>query len=215
MGLPMDEGLTGTRAVEPTPHRIADLVPPDEPHLEMPDQVLWPQRRDFMRAPRPVRLARLALLATWAFATGAFAWTLYRVLSVEQPTILQWMFLIVSTLCFAWVAIGSASALIGFAVLLWQRGRDTLPSTPAPPHGRTALLFPIYREDASAVAANIETMAGELAAAGTADAFHVFILSDTQDPAERAREGCAFDRLRAQAPLPVYVRWRSPNTAKK
>jgi membrane glycosyltransferase len=162
-------------------------------------------------------LARFLLLATWAFATGAFAWTLYRVLSVEQPTILQWVFLLVSTLCFAWVAIGSASALIGFAVLLWQRDSDAfrLPSPPARPRGRTALLFPIYREDASAVAANIETMAAELAAAGAADAFHVFILSDTQDPRERDREGCAFNRLRAQAPLPVYVRWRSPNTAKK
>jgi membrane glycosyltransferase len=213
----MDEGLTGTRAVEPAPHRVADLVPPEELRLEMPDQVLWPQRRGRVSAPRPVRIARAVLVATWAFATGAFAWTLYRVLSVEQPTILQWVFLLLSTVCFAWVAVGSVSALIGFAVLLWQRDRDRRgpPSTPQLPRGRTALLFPIYREDASAVAANIETIAGELAAAGAADVFRVFILSDTQDPTERAREGCVFDRLRAKAPLPVYVRWRSPNAAKK
>jgi membrane glycosyltransferase len=213
----MDEGLTGARAVEPAPQRVTDLVPGEEHHLEMPDQVLWPQRRGRVRAPRPVRIARAILVATWSLATGAFAWTLYRVLSVEQPTLLQWVFLLVSTLCFAWVAVGSASALIGFAFLLWQRGRDALrlPSTPAPPRERTALLFPIYREDASAVAANIETMAGELAAADAADAFHVFILSDTQDPAERAREACVFDRLRAATSLSVYVRWRSPNTAKK
>jgi membrane glycosyltransferase len=153
----------------------------------------------------------------WALATGAFAWTLYRVLSVEQPTILQWVFLIVSTLCFAWVALGSASALIGFAFLILQRGRDTLrlPSTPGLPRERTALLFPVYREDANAVAVNIESIAGELAAAGAADAFDVFILSDTQDAAERAREACIFDRLRAATPLSLYVRWRSPNTAKK
>src|SRR5262245_13620019 len=213
----MDEGLTGARAVEPAPHRVADLVPDEELRLEMPDQALWPQPRGRMRTPRPARLARAVLVATWALATGAFAWTLYRVLSVEEPTILQWVFLLVSTLCFAWVAVGSASALIGFAFLLWQRGSDTLrlPSTPELPSERTALLFPVYREDAKAVAANIETMASELAAAGVADAFHVFILSDTQDPAERAREARVFDRLRAAAPLPVYVRWRSPNTAKK
>src|SRR5262249_52221776 len=213
----MDEGLTGAPAVEPAPPRVADLVPGEELRLEMPDQVLWPHRRGRMRAPRPVRIARAVLIATWALATGAFAWTLYRVLSVEEPTILQWVFLLVSTLCFAWVAVGSASALIGFGFLLWPRGRDRLhlPSTAALPHERTALLFPVYREDASAVAANIETMAGELAAAGAAGAYHVFILSDTQDPAERAREACVFDRLRAATPLSVYVRWRSPNTAKK
>src|SRR5689334_10386342 len=108
----MDEGLTGAHAVTPAPHRVADLVPTEELRLEMPDQVLWPHRGVRTRTPRPVRVARAVLAATWALATGAFAWTLYRVLSVEQPTILQWVFLIVSTLCFAWVAVGSASALI-------------------------------------------------------------------------------------------------------
>ena len=213
----MDKGLTGAHAVEPAPLPVADLVPDAELRLEMPDQVLWPQRRGRIHAPRPVRIARALLVAIWTLATGAFAWTLYRVLSVEQPTILQWVFLCVSTVCFAWVAVGSASALIGFAFLFWQRGRDTLPlpSTPPLPSERTALLFPVYREDANAVAANIETMAGELAAAGVADLFHVFILSDTQDPTERAREACVFDRLRAATPLMVYVRWRTPNTAKK
>lgn len=213
----MDEGLTGAHAVKPAPHPAADLVPDEELRLEMPDQVLWPQRRGRIGVPRSARIARAVLIALWALATGAFAWTLYRVLSVEQPTILQWVFLLVSTLCFAWVAVGSTSALIGYAFLCWRRGKDMLglPSTSALPRERTALLFPVYREDANAVAANIETMAGELAAAGVANAFHVFILSDTQDPAEREREACVFDLLRAAAPLSVYVRWRSPNTAKK
>src|SRR5262249_32650182 len=176
-----------------------------------------PPRRGSARVPGRVRLARAVLVAAWALATGAFAWTLYRVLSVEPPTILQWVFLLFSTLCFAWVAIGSASALMGFALLVAQPGTDPLgPASAAPvPRARTALLFPIYRENATALAANIETIGGELVAAGAADLFHVFILSDTQEPAERARERSTFERLCAQATLPVYVRWRSPNAAKK
>jgi len=98
----MDEGLTDAHTVEPAPQQIADVVPAEGPRLDMHDQALWPPRRGSARVPGRVRLARAVLVAAWALATGAFAWTLYRVLSVEPPTILQWVFLLFSTLCFAW-----------------------------------------------------------------------------------------------------------------
>ena len=183
----------------------------------MPEQAFWAEARRKLRPSPPVRAARAALVLLWALATTAFGWTLYRVLSVEQPTALQLVFWGLSTLCFAWVAIGSASALIGFVCLLLRRSTDTLALPAAPGHagGRTALLFPVYREDAAAVAATVETICRDLAAGRAADRFDVFILSDTQSPEERAFEQRLYAGLRAQAPIPVFFRWRTPNLGKK
>ena len=50
----MDEGLTGARAVKSAPHPVPD----EKLRLEMPDQVLWPQRRGRMGLPRSARIAR-------------------------------------------------------------------------------------------------------------------------------------------------------------
>jgi membrane glycosyltransferase len=140
-------------------------------------------------------------------------------LSVETPSYLQLAFLALSTLCFAWVAIGSVTALIGFVCLWSGRGIDSieLPVTGLPLRTRTALLFPVYREDALSVAAIIETMVRDIGDAGAEASFDIFVLSDTQDPSERAGEAAAYASLRARHinRLQIYVRWRTPNTGKK
>ncbi|HEX2336901.1 MAG TPA: glucans biosynthesis glucosyltransferase MdoH, partial [Hyphomicrobiaceae bacterium] len=191
------------------------LLPKESPRA-MPEQAFWGEPRG-SRTPRHVRAARVALVLLWVLACGGFAWTLYRVLSVETPTLLQLVFLGLSSLCFAWVAVGSASALVGFVWLLLRRTTDTLELSAARParRGRTALLFPVFREDASTVAATVDLMAREIAAASVADLFDVFILSDTQGTAERDREHRIYAQLRAHAAVQVYVRWRTPNTGKK
>ena len=183
----------------------------------MPEQAFWAPPRGNERALTRVRAARAALILLWASASAAFAWTLYRVLSVESPTVLQLVFWCLSTLCFAWVAVGSASALIGFVCLLLRPSTDTLelPAARREAGARTALLFPVYREDAVAVAATVEAMCREIAAADAAKQFDVFILSDTQSADQRAAEDKVYGRLRARVPIPVYVRWRTPNLGKK
>jgi membrane glycosyltransferase len=211
----MDQGLTAA-AVTSLPARAQSVVPKESPRA-MPEQVLWVERRKDAQAHTRVKLARSALVLLWAAGSVAFAWTLYQVLSVETPTILQLVFWCLSTACFAWVAIGSASALIGFVALLLQRTTDTLelPPPDAVPGARAALLFPVYREDAFAVAATVEAMCRDIAGANAADRFDVFILSDTQDASEREIEHRAYAELRAQVGVPVYMRWRTPNFAKK
>lgn len=198
------------------PNLIESLVPGESPRA-MPEQMLWSERRNRLRAERRVGWARAGLFVLWALASGGFAWTLYRVLSVEPPTVLQLLFWLLSTLCFAWVAIGSASALIGFVSLLLRRTTDSLqlPPAPAAPAGKTALLFPVYREEPGAVAASIEAMCQELEAAAAREHFDIFILSDTQAAAERGLEQEVYTRLRARVRVPVYVRWRTPNRQKK
>lgn len=213
----MDERLIPTPASEPKP--AADVLVPAQSRCEMPEQVLWTNRRDGSRAARRVLFARIALVVFWALGTCAFAWTLYRVLSVEPPTVLQLVFLVLSTVCFAWVSVGSVTAILGLIALLSARGPDTLvlPVSTSLPRTRTALLFPVYREDAVAVAATIDTMCRDLVAADANALFDVFILSDTQDPVERALEHRVYSelRLRFETRVQVFARWRTPNVAKK
>ncbi len=213
----MDERLTPAPGAEPDP--AADVLVPAQSRCEMPEQVLWTKRREGSRAARRVLCSRIALVILWALGTCAFAWTLYRVLSVESPTILQLAFLVLSTVCFAWVSVGSATAIVGLASLLSARGADTLvlPAGTSLPRTRTALLFPVYREDPVAVAATIEAMCRDLVAAKANAQFAVFILSDTQDPAERTMERHVYSelRLRLEPHAQIFVRWRTPNIGKK
>jgi membrane glycosyltransferase len=194
-------------------------IVPDACRCEMPEQAFWSDRPRRSRTPAGVRLARAALIVLWFATTAAFAWTFYRVLSVETPTVLQLVFLVLSTLCFAWVALGSVSALIGFVALASKGSIDTLklPPTRLPSCTRTALLVPVYREDPAEVSALLDIACRDLVAAGAGDHFDVFILSDTQGAPERALEQRLYGELRArhQGKLEVYIRWRTPNEGKK
>ena len=132
---------------------------------------------------------------------------------------LQLVFWVLCTVCFAWVSVGSITALIGFASLLSQRGSNAvaLLDDTSPPKGRTALLFPVYREDPDAVAAGIDTICREVLSAHAGELFDVFVLSDTQEQAERDHERRIYAHLRAQyaSRVRIFARWRTPNTAKK
>ena len=192
---------------------------PDTSRCEMPEQSFWRYRPRNSRVPARALLARVVLVVLWLIASAAFAWTLYRVLSVEAPTVLQLVFLVLSTLCFGWVAAGSVSALIGFISLATTRCIDTLELPPERPSPltRTALLFPVYREDAAEVAALIDTICRDLHGVEAGHHFDVFILSDTQDASARILEQNIYTELRVrnQERLQIYVRWRTPNEGKK
>jgi membrane glycosyltransferase len=84
------------------------------------------------------------------------------------------------------------------------------------PH-RTALLFPIYQEDAARVAATIEAIASELVALGKGAGFDFFVLSDSRTSEAKARELRAVRLLRRALPsdVHVYYRARSENIGKK
>lgn len=183
--------------------------------LVMPPQVLRGPRRPRNRT---AVFARVMLALAVAGTTYVFAINLYAVLSVQQPTPLQLVFWVAATLCFAWIAIGASSAVIGFALLVTNQLRPSNPETPVadPAASRTALLFPVYSEDPGEVAATIEAMADDLDSGGSA-IFDVFILSDTQDQARRSVERRFYTELAIKVAdrMRIYARWRTPNTAKK
>ena len=193
----MDEGLNSSPADRSLEIRARTST---SQHSPMPDQVLWHVRRKREGSSSRVYLARVGITLLWMLGTGAFAITLYRVLSVATPTPLQIVFLILSTLCFAWVAVGSASAIVGFVSLMTRDGVNTLSLEARHPDflTRTALLFPVYREDPSHVCVTIDAMCQDLASCSASASFDVFILSDTQDHESRVGEERAFDELIAR-----------------
>jgi membrane glycosyltransferase len=195
---------------------------PAEHGLDVPEQ-------DFSRpsgvAPPQPELAlwvpRAALLFGGTLLTAAFAFELYAVLSYVRMTPVQVLFLVFSTLAFAWISFGSLSAAMGF-LPLFARDHDLsieLPptSSDAGKGQRTALLFPVYHEAPARLAACIEAIAEDLQRLRASDRFDVFVLSDTRGEAAGAAEAGAYARLRDQLAgrQAVYYRRRAQNTAKK
>ena len=226
----VNENFPQTRA-EPAPPAVCDAGPwvhlPAAAPLDMPEQ-------DF--AARPVRLSmridepkrrgywvpRAAIFAGAAVLTGAFGYELFSVLAFAVMTPLQFLFLVLSTIAFGWIAVGSLSAALGFLPLFAGEKADTLNAPPldTPLETRTALLFPVYHEDPARIAGAIEAMADGLKALERNECFDIFVLSDTRDKpgqTDVALEAEVYRRLKDKlsAVLPVYFRRRAENQAKK
>jgi membrane glycosyltransferase len=201
----------GERSQAHPPPGQTSLLPP-EARLEMPGQPValkGGMTRDRMT------FSRAALLLLAATATALFAYLLYGVLSVVRITPLQSVFLVLCTLCFAWVALGSSNAVLGFAAALLSRGAAHIPNSQIATH-RTALLFPVYQEDTARIAAAIEAIVDELRSIGAEQRFDVFVLSDSRIADIKARELRAIRFLRRrQRGVNLYYRVRKENTGKK
>lgn len=194
-----------------------ELLPGEIP-LEMPDQD-FKARGATPRRRRGYWVPRAAVFTGAGLLTAAFAHELYGVLAVEQATPLQFIFLILSTIAFGWIALGSLNAALGFIPLFGGEKADTidLPAPGAPLTTRTALLFPVYHEEPARIAGTVQAIALELESMGSAPAFDVFILSDTRDEREGAAEESAYRALRHRLKdtIPVFYRRRRENRGRK
>lgn len=164
---------------------------PDESPLAMPTQDLSAR---VPRAGNPETdhawVPRAAVLVGALSLTIAFAYELYGVLSFVAMTPIQFVFLVLSTVTFGWIAFGSLSAAMGFLPLFAGEKVDTLAVAPAegPLDARTALLFPVYHEEPHRIAGTIAAMTEELLHLGKAQNFDVFVLSDTRGANEGTRK---------------------------
>ena len=129
-------------------------LPPGAP-LDMPEQN-FAARIERVREPRRrgYWVPRAAIFTGAAVLTAAFAHELFSILAFVVITPVQFLFLILSTIAFGWIAVGSLSAALGFLPLFAGEHPDTieppLPSLPLEP--RTALLFPVYHEEPARIA---------------------------------------------------------------
>ena len=188
--------------------------------LAMPAQdfsTVIPLQREKRR--RGYWVPRAAIFVGAAVLTAAFAYELFEILAFAVMTPLQFLFLVLSTISFGWIAVGSLSAALGFLPLFAGEKPESIaqPDPNAPPTTRTALLFPVYHEDPARIAGTIEAMIGELKALGRADYFDVFVLSDTRGEVNGDREAQVFAALSVHlaSDCAVYYRRRRHNTAKK
>jgi membrane glycosyltransferase len=218
----MDEIMSELTVAGQRIGRIADLSSPDllppETPLEMPDQD-FRARGSGQRPRRGYWVPRAAVFTGAFLLTAAFAHELYGVLALEQPTPFQILFLVLSTIAFGWIALGSLTAVLGFLPLFGGEKADTidLPLVDGKLSARTALLFPVYHEDPARIAGTIQAIAHELQSMGKASVFDIFVLSDTRADEDGAKEETAYRALRRrlESAIPVYYRRRRDNHGRK
>ncbi|MEJ0078351.1 MAG: glucans biosynthesis glucosyltransferase MdoH [Alphaproteobacteria bacterium] len=194
-------------------------LPPEAP-LAMPVQSLHEGARASRLAIALGSIAaRRAFIFGIALALSALAaYEMYQVLAVGGVTALEWVILTLFVVLFAWIALSFASLLGGLVARI--TGRITpleieIGSLP-PIATRTALLFPTYNEEPHRLLARVQAICESVAATGTAQAFDIFILSDTTDPDIFIAEEATFLALRGRlGDARVYYRHRPKNDAKK
>jgi membrane glycosyltransferase len=123
------------------------------------------------------------------------------------------LFLVLITAIACWFS----SAAIGFWVLLTGREQEDLKFRPHPPEPtqRTALLMPLYNEDARAAFARLAVIDNSLARLGVSGAFDIFVLSDSTKAEAADQEHQAYLGFRAHAHSRVFYRRREKNIERK
>jgi membrane glycosyltransferase len=168
-------------------------------------------RRVFFAALVLSTIAALLALTGYALSAGGLTFT-------------DIVLLLLFGLTMPWAVIGFWNGIIGF--LIMRLARDPVAAVnPAAAHGRsdepilvsTALTIFVRNEPPQRVIRNLGTMMRELAAAGVADKFHLYVLSDTNLPGVATLEEKSFAELADQwrDRLPVTYRRREINTGFK
>jgi membrane glycosyltransferase len=178
-----------------------------------------PTRAEFrVQTLKPARVPRWAwgLLAA-SIATGVASTELVRGLASNGLSVLELLWAALFTGLFSLAAIGFTIALVGFCLGLRRRVLREPPATKQGPLPRSALVMPIYEENAEHVFAGIAAMRESLSAVAGGDAFEIFVLSDSRRPDQVAEEERAFRRV-ASLPgsqIPIYYRRRVLNERQK
>jgi membrane glycosyltransferase len=115
------------------------------------------------------------------------------------------------------IACWFCTAAAGYFVLTTGREQDDLDFSPHPalPTTRTALLMPLYNEDARAAFARLAALDASLARLGASHAFDIFVLSDTTSDDLALAEQAAYLALRPQAHSRIFLRRRLENAERK
>ncbi|TPW32518.1 glucans biosynthesis glucosyltransferase MdoH [Martelella alba] len=121
-----------------------------------------------------------------------------------------------STATSAWIAWGAALG-IGGLIPGWKRKIARAELSESGMGARTAILVPVYHEDARATFSAVAAMAESLRATGHGGLFDFVVLSDSRNPEIVADEEGWFLTLQQEVgePIGVYYRRRSDNSGKK
>ena len=165
-------------------------------------------------------LRRFVVIGGAVALTIAGAHEMYLVFAVNGVTPLAIFILALFLALFAWIALSFTSGLAGFCSMLAGGGcrLGTGPDAPLPRlASKTALLMPTYNEQPVRVMAGLQAIWESLRETGAAEAFDLFILSDTTDAAIWIAEEAGFLALRERTggQAQIFYRRRPRNVARK
>lgn len=154
-------------------------------------------------------------VATGALALGVSAgWLFYLSLQPVPVSWVDWARTMLIGFSVFWLGWGALTALLG---LLWRPAQDALgdlDSEPMPSFA-TAIVIPIYNENAGEVFARLRIMRDDLMAAGCVSGFDFHVLSDTRDADRVEVEKACYREVARDPGLPVYYRNRTSNEGRK
>jgi membrane glycosyltransferase len=176
----------------------------------------WPVQHEpgWLIAAERRRRALLLVVALVAVAAAALMLSM----APPEPSLAWWAYAVLGVLLLAWIGAGLATALMG-ARVLWRGDRHALsiddPHAPIDATARTAVIMPVCNEDIATVFSGLRATCESVAATGALQLFDFYILSDTSDPALRAAELRAWQRLREMLGdgelgngARIFYRWR-------
>ncbi len=166
---------------------------------------------------------RLAVSLLVAATVAALLWGLTGVLFADRVDTLGIAILIAVAIPMTMVALSFWSALAGLVLILMGRRGDrvVLPvpegRTRLAPEGRTAIVMPVFHEDPCRIARGLDATLRSLDTTGQGGRFDVFVLSDTRDGPDAAREEAAIEAWRQAHDRPdrIVYRRRAVNTGRK
>ncbi|WP_185983910.1 glucans biosynthesis glucosyltransferase MdoH [Aureimonas mangrovi] len=160
-------------------------------------------------------LARLCFAAA-AIALAVLAGVLFaQIITANGATWLHFIQVALLIVCCVWLAWGFNTAAVG---ILWHRAHKPVFHDPkVPVTARTAVLMPVYNEDADAVLARVAAMIEGLGALGQLDHFDFHVLSDSTKAESVTAERRAVFQVAAdlQTAGRLYYRHRAKNTGRK
>lgn len=197
----------------------ADRAVPEESPLSMPRHRVSEKRARIKNDQQPffqgffTLFSRLFVLSVTGILSVYGITEMHGVLTTDTVTALQWVFLVLFSINFTWIAFSFSQALLGFLVLLKPR---LIKQREMEPPFKTAILLPVYNEDPVRVRAAIAAMRSDLLAKAPGR-FAFFILSDTNRADAWIAEEHAFMDLvdNSDTGCPVYYRRRHQNKERK
>ncbi|MCA6298796.1 MAG: glucans biosynthesis glucosyltransferase MdoH [Phenylobacterium sp.] len=160
---------------------------------------------------RSVMLVATLVLSLLAFLTPA------RVYAEDGFTALEIIALCLFSALIVPLSGWFCNAFAGLVLQVVRGDRDhfEFPERPGRPQVRTALLMPLYNEDAGAAFARLARIDQGLRDLDAAGAFDLFVLSDSTCPEAAEAEWAAFQGFRLSAACRTYYRRRETNTERK
>jgi len=193
-------------------------MPPAAP-LAMPRQSLEDAGSDHKPATSPgnIVLRRAAILvATLALAFLAFL-TPARIYAEDGFSGLEILALSLFSILIIPMSCWFCSSVAGYLRLQGRARGDELQfrGVARRPKVRTALLMPLYNEDAQTAFGRLAQIESSLAAFDASSAFDIFILSDSTQPEAFQAEWDCFQAFRLTSHCRAYYRRRTQNTERK